>query len=183
MPLFGSYVHDIGINVHDNPYMGGDVVVPYDIASVVVGVLELRAQNTIYADGSAYTGVQLVRSIQAMVIVQSAPVSALYRLMDSALYGRVYTADVDGIITPDIPIVPDATVEAESMLAYTSNIPKTVRLLENALNGTIHAGDYDTPIGVREQLATIITNMGAEDATIEDIASNAELILAVLGAL
>jgi len=169
MPLPGSYARNVTIPLQETPYDGVLTCIPHAIAPIVVGSLELRAHTVIYTPEVAYTAIQLIRKVQAMVMTQCSAIDGLYRLMAAALYGTVYTEDVDGIITPAITALPPATIETESIIAHLSNLPKTVRLLENAVYGISHPGDYDAPQGILDKLDAIAAAEQADDADLEGI--------------
>lgn len=181
MPLPGTFVRNVEIPLQGTPYDSLSVCIPYAIAPIVVGSLELRAQTVIYEPDSAYTAIQLIRGVQVSVLTNCSSIDNLYRLMANALYGTVYTTDIDGITTPPITELPPTTVEADSALDFLSNLPKAIRLWENAVYGTFHAGDYEAPEGILTKLDTIAAAEGADDATLEQIETAVELAAVLLG--
>jgi hypothetical protein len=104
----------------------------------------------------------------------------VYRLLDTALYGRVYTvqqSEPELIVSPALPPVPDATnAMLPGLLARSQRIE---RLLDNALNGAISA-EYATPEGVREKLDRLIAAIQTADDLDPDMLAELIKIVALL---
>lgn len=79
----------------------------------------------------------------------------LYRLLDGALYGRSYTvADEDPLtIYPEIPLVPNTEAELPGLVTRFQRIE---HVIDNGINGTYYAGEYESNTSMRNQLAVII---------------------------
>jgi len=180
MPLPGAFVRDVEIPLQETPYQGFPVCIPYAIGPIIAGSLELRAHTVIYTPECAYTAIQLIRKVQAMVMLECTSIDNLYRLLASALYGVVYSTDVEGVTTPPITALPPATVETESVIAHLSNLPKSIRLLENAIYGISHPGDYDAPQGILDKLDAIASAETADDEELTGILEAVELAATLL---
>lgn len=93
----------------------------------------------------------------------------LYRMLDTAIYGRDYAVvetDPELVVTPIID--PVHTLEIENDESILGRMELLKQLLENALNGTDTPNYSDTP-GVRELLANLITAVEAGGASDEDM--------------
>lgn len=95
----------------------------------------------------------------------------IYRLLNTALYGQVYTTsvDVDGnpIAVPSIPVAPEIVYgDSVSLVRETTRLFSSV---DNGLHGRIQPG-YDDERNPRQQLDDLIAAIQAGDGqTQEDI--------------
>lgn len=91
----------------------------------------------------------------------------IYRLVDSAFYGRTYTVvDSDPlVVAPSIPAVPDATLGG--IPGTLSRLKRINELLENALLG-YQFDDLPTRAGMIAMLEIIISELQVPDATLDD---------------
>lgn len=87
----------------------------------------------------------------------------LYRLLDTALYGRVYeaTSIEPLVVSPIIPVVPDLTADFPGLLARSAFIAKA---LNNLSNGTVYT-EFPDNRGVKQQLADILAAVQAGQET------------------
>lgn len=92
----------------------------------------------------------------------------LYRMLDTAIYGKTYE-----VITTD-PLVVDPPIGAVHALAFDDvnsilgRMEDQRQLLQNALNGT-ETPNYDRANGVRDLLEQLITAVQAGETTDEDM--------------
>lgn len=178
MPILGSYVK--GSDIADGPYVTHLCDIPTAIIPQLVGGLELRANLFNYEPDSAFDAVQLIREAQVSIITGSSDVKRLYRMLDRSLFGTEYTADIEGVITPEIadihtnPVMPLSVNDAAAKLVDTRNI------LANAINGEIIGTEYTDTQTIRQTLLEIRDGLATDDADIEDILANLELVLALL---
>lgn len=107
----------------------------------------------------------------------------LYRLLDSALYGRQYQIDYDPgdpnifAINPHIPDVPYSTITLPGLLARAERIE---HVLDNALNGTFYP-EYPSNTAMRNQLARIIELLEQGGGELDDdMLEQLKLIVAAL---
>lgn len=104
----------------------------------------------------------------------------IYRLLDTALYGRTYTlADNDPLtIYPAIPLVPLDTLGSTPSLL--SRAKRMNEVLENALNGDTFT-DLGNSTSMRAQLATIIEKLEASGGALDDdMLAQLQLIVGLL---
>lgn len=137
-------------------------VVPYALAA-----LESRATAYTWSEDGYLRGNQLIRSLQMAILCGGLKEiterqDALYRMIDSALFGRTYAVvatDPELIVSPEINPVHALTIEdEESILGRAEDMRQ---LLENALNGTI-TPNYDRENGIRDLLEQLIIAAEAE---------------------
>lgn len=94
---------------------------------------------------------------------------SLYRLIDTALFGRTYavvSTDPELIVSPLIEPTHALTIEDEDSIF--GRMEDQRQLLQNALNGTITT-NYDRVDGVRDLLEAIKLAVEASDDLDDDI--------------
>lgn len=103
----------------------------------------------------------------------------LYRMLDTALYGKEYTVESTDplVVTPGIPAAHELIFQPEFGLMM--QVDKLMQMLDNRIAGTETPLYADTP-GLKQQLQTIIDNMAGDDTDIATIISDLELLLALL---
>lgn len=89
----------------------------------------------------------------------------LYRMLDTAIYGRIYTLESTDplVVSPTIQAVHDLAIEHDDSIL--GRMEDQRQLLQNALNGT-DTPNYDRVDGVRdllEQIKTAIESSGGLD--------------------
>lgn len=84
----------------------------------------------------------------------------LYRMLDTAIYGRTYVVQTADplVVVPDIE--PTHVLEIEHSDSVLGRMEDLRQLLQNALNGT-ETPNYDRPNGVRDLLESLITALQA----------------------
>lgn len=151
-------------------------VVPYALAA-----LESRVPKYIWSDAGYVRGVQLIRSLQMALICGGLREitdrqDALYRMLDSGIFGRLYTVDSTEplVVTPAIDPTHDLVIQANDSLL--GRIDDTQQLLKNALNGTLTT-NYFRPLGLRDLLEQLLAAAEAENTLdAEEIAKLAQII-------
>jgi hypothetical protein len=100
-------------------------VVPYALAA-----LESRTTKHTWSEDGYQRGVQLIRSLQMALMTGGLSdllegQNRIYRLIDSAMYGREYTVETEEplVIAPVIPLVPDPTLEPAGLLTMVDALP------------------------------------------------------------
>jgi hypothetical protein len=115
-------------------------------------------------------------AICAQEIIESN--NRLYRLLNTALFGQVYTlvSTEPLLITPDIPAVPDnSIIVPPSLLAVTET---TVQVLINSLRGE-DTSEF-TGTGIKQQLEEIIAAINATGGLDDDILAQLVEVVALL---
>jgi hypothetical protein len=161
------------------------ILVPIDVSLVpiVAGQLlslqesrkwvktDYEAAYRAFAEVGAY-----MTALCAQDIIESN--NRIYRLLDTALFGRVYSVITTEplVISPDIPLVPDnSIISPPSLLSVTET---TVEVLINSLRGE------DTPQftgeGVYQLLQAIIDAVQAQGGLDDDMLAKLEQIALLL---
>ncbi len=100
-------------------------VVPY-----ALGALEYRVPKYVWSEDGYLRGVQLIRGLQMALLCGGMQElvegqNKIYRLIDSAMYGRTYTVETEEplVIAPEIPAVPDQTLQPAGLLTMVDALP------------------------------------------------------------
>lgn len=154
-------------------------VVPFALAA-----LEHRIPRYVWTEESYLRGTQLVRSLQLSLICGGLKEitdrqDALYRMLDTAMFGTTYSIiesdplEVEPVINPTHGLVIE---HADSLLGRMED---SRQLQQNALNGT-ETPLYDRANGVRDLLEQLITALEASDDLDPDmLAKLSEIALAL----
>lgn len=142
-------------------------IFPVAVVPFALGALESRMPKYIWADDSYLRGTQLIRSLQLALLCGGVREiterqDALYRLIDTALYGREYSiesTDPELIVSPAIDPIHSIAIENEDSIF--GRMEDSRQLLQNALNGT-ETPNYARPDGVRDLLEQLIVAAEAE---------------------
>lgn len=157
------------------------VAIPLPLIPFVGGLLKLLEQRGLYQTTedyiSGYTAtVELEGCLMATclsdLIEQQ---NALYRMLNTALFGETYTLeDTDPLgVTPAIaPFVSLTVLDQESVLG---KIDRLTQLVDNTFNGT-SVPLYDYTPNIKEQLDAILTAISGDDTDISAIRVAAEAI-------
>ncbi len=123
-----AHVHDLV--PADPPDIGELAVFPVAVVPFALAALEYRIPKYVWADDSYARGVQLVRSLQMSLLTGGMQElvegqNRIYRLVDSAMYGRTYTVETEEplVIAPEIPLVPDQTLEPAGLISLVDSLP------------------------------------------------------------
>lgn len=159
----------------------------FPIAAVpfALGALEYRIPKYIWAPASYLRGVQLIRSLQLALLCGGLKEitdrqDALYRMLDTALYGTSYnvvSSEPDLIVEPIIWPTRELTIEnPDSLLGRAEDLRQ---LLQNGINGT-PTDNYDRANGIRDLLELIQAALESESGIDSDmLAKLAEIALLV----
>ena len=104
----------------------------------------------------------------------------LYRLMDSGLYGTVYSVESTDplVIVPPIADAPDSPIIEPGLLWKADQI---VQLVDSSINGT-ETPIYGIPVNsVRAQLQAILDALTSSDTDLSTIISDLETMIVLLG--
>ena len=130
MPRF-THIHDLV--PPDPPDVPELAIFPVAAVPYALAALEYRIPKYVWAPESYQRGVQLIRSLQMALITGGLDSllesnNRIYRLLDSALYGRVYQlASLDPlVIAPEIPAVPDVVSEPAGLVAMVDQLPGVI---------------------------------------------------------
>ncbi len=182
MPRF-THVHDLV--PPPPPDICELAIFPVAVVPFALAALEHRIPKYVWADDSYLRGNQLIRSMQMAILCGglleiTQRQDALYRMLDTALYGRVYSIDAtepELIVSPAIAPIHALGIEDEESIFGRMEDQK--ELLQNALNGT-ETALYDQPVGIRELLDLIKLAVEAGSQLDDDmLAKLAEIALAL----
>lgn len=142
------------------------VPVPAALVPMLAGCwrqLEQRGAWLTDADyEQAYNAIAAVQACMTAICAKDLIESnrQLYRLLDSAFFGRQYSAAGTGddiTITPDIPPAPAGAPALPGLLARSERLEQ---LLDNALNGTFYDA-YPSNQSIRVDLRAILEQLQA----------------------
>ena len=104
--------------------------------------------------------------------------NALYRMLNTALFGVTYaTVDLDPLtVTP--AIAPHVTLDIHDQDSLLGRIDRLTQLVDNRLAGT-ETPLYDALPGIKQQLEDIIAALG-EGTDLTEVISNLEAIALLL---
>jgi hypothetical protein len=143
------------------------LVVPIDLVPIVGGLfgqLEARSRWATPADWQqgyrAFTALEkqlMDQCLKQLVDSQD----RVYRLLDAAMYGTVYSADVNEVTGETVvtPAIPDAPASSPILPGLVERMTNIERVLDNALNGTIYEPSYTNTAHLRLLLQGIIDRL------------------------
>jgi hypothetical protein len=179
-----AIVHVHNLVVPDPPDVCELAIFPVAAVPYALGALEYRIPRYVWAAESYLRGVQLVRSMQLAILCGGLKEiterqDALYRLLDTALYGRVYNVVTSEPLVVEPQIWPTHELAIEDPDSLFGRAEDLRQLLQNGLNGT-ETPHYDRANGVRDLLEQIKTALEASDELDDDmLAKLAEIALAL----
>jgi hypothetical protein len=104
---------------------------------------------------------------------------ALYRLVNTAVYGVAYaTTSTDPLIV-EPAIAPHVTTDIHDYESIMGKLENMLQLVDNSLNGTA-TPHYDNPPSVRDKLQEVIDALSTEDTDLGSILTQLELIAAAV---
>jgi hypothetical protein len=159
-------------------------IFPVAAVPYALGALESRIPRHVWADDSYYRGVQLIRSMQLAILCGGLREitdrqDALYRMLDSAMFGRHYNVTTSDPLVVEPAIWPTHELAIEDPDSLFGRAEDLRQLLQNALNGT-ETPNYSRADGVRDLLELIKTALETESGIDSDmLAKLAEIALLV----
>jgi len=164
----------------------GCALVAIDMAllPIIAGRIKLLEDERFWVKAdfeTAYRAIAQLEACMTMLCVQDLVESnaKLYRLIDSAFYGRVYDAGDNPplTITPVIPDVPDLDFANPGALGKLEHIDQGLQ----SFVGGIDTPNYSGTPNVLTLLQAVIDALAADDAELTDILSQLETIAVLLG--
>jgi hypothetical protein len=138
--------------------------VPVDLVPIVGGLFgQLEARSRWATPDDWQQGYRAFTALEKQLMDQClGPLiesqNRVYRLLDTALNGTVYSADTDedtGAVTVT-PAIPDAPDSVPALPGLVERMARLEQLLDNALNGTVYAPDFEETDSLRVLLQGII---------------------------
>jgi hypothetical protein len=103
----------------------------------------------------------------------------LYRMLDTALFGTIYTVESTDPLLVLPTIAPTHSLDVQDATSLLGRLEVQRQLLENALNGT-ETPNYDRANGVRDLLEQLITAVQNGPTNSEDLLAQLQIIAALL---
>lgn len=160
------------------------VAIPLPLVPYVGGLLKLLEQSGLWATSEDYergytAAVELERCLMATclndLIEQQ---NALYRMLNTALFGETYTlVDTDPLVVSPA-IAPLVTLDVLHQDSLLGRVDRLTQLVDNRLAGT-ETPLYDELPGIKQQLEEIIAALG-EGTDLTEVISNLEAIAVLL---
>lgn len=162
-----THVHNLA--APEQPYQCEIATFPVAAVPFALAALEYRIPRYVWRDESYLRGVQLVRSLQMALLCGGLKEITdrqdnLYRMLDTAIYGRQYTVvsvDPELVIEPPLQATRLLAIEDES--SVLGRMEDLRQLLQNALNGT-ETPVYDRAEGIRDLLEQIRTALEEQES-------------------
>lgn len=161
------------------------VAINRELIPYVAGLLKIMEKRGFWLSNDDYErGYNAVVALEGCMMAAClndlfARQDALYRMLDTALYGTEYTiVSTDPlVVTPDIPAARAITfADQDSLLGRADRI---VKLVDNAVNGATN-DLYSLSPSVKDLLQGIIDALGTGDTDLGDLLSELEIIAALL---
>jgi len=160
------------------------VAIDMSLLPIIAGLIKPleEERSWVVADyQQAYAAIAALEACMTALCVQDLVESnnRLYRLIDSAFYGRVYDAGDNPplTITPVIPDVPDLDFVNPGLLGKVEHLDQGLQ----SFVGGIDTPNYSGTPNVLTLLQQVIDALGTDDADLESMLSQLELIVALLG--
>lgn len=103
---------------------------------------------------------------------------ALYRMLNTALFGVTYATESTDPLVVTPAIAPHVTLDVHDQASMLGRIDRLTQLLDNRIAGT-ETPLYDDTTGLKQQLQTIIDSLG-DDTDLATIISDLEAIALLL---
>lgn len=135
------------------------VYIPRSAIDLISGVITILSERRVYAsEGDYERGYNVIAFIKACMLACPAErllerVDSIYRLIDAANFGRVYTvvSEEPLEIAPDIPLVPDMSYELPGAIKQRED---AIAKLEE-IRSLIESGDADM-----DEILTLLVEIG-----------------------
>jgi hypothetical protein len=160
------------------------VAIPRPLVPYVGGLLKILEQRGFWATSGDFTrGYTATAELEACLMATCLNVlldkqDALYRMLDTALYGKVYevTSEDPLVVEPGIPDVHEVIYQVD--FGLMSQVDRLTQLVDNRLAGTETPLYADIP-GIKQQLEDIIAAL-AEGTDLSAVLTDLEAIALLL---
>jgi hypothetical protein len=162
------------------------VSIPKSLAPFVGGLMRIVEQRGFWATEADYErGYAAVIEFEGCLVTTCLNVlleqnDALYRMVNTALFGVEYATESTDPLVVTPPIAPHVTLDVHHQDSLLGRMDRLTQLLDNRIAGT-ETPLYDDLPGLKQQLQTIIDTMAADDTDIEGILEAAQAIVLLLG--
>lgn len=161
------------------------VAINASLIPIVAGSLEYLQQRYAWVSDADYQhGYNAIAELRACLmqtcindLIESN--DRLYRMLDTALFGRAYTVDSLEPLVVNPPIAPTHDLAVEHIESVLGRMEVNKQLLENALNGT-ETPMYNRENGVRDLLEQLITALQETDNLDAEMLEQLTQIVALL---
>lgn len=160
------------------------VTVPRPLIPYVGGLLKIMEQRGFWSDAANYErGYTATLELEGCLMATCLDVllekhNELYRLLNTAVFGQLYTVESSDplVVTPAIEPAVDLTVlDQDSIMG---RLDRLTQLIDNTINGT-ETPLYDYLPSIKQQLTDIITAIG-EGTDLTEVLSDLEAIAVLL---
>lgn len=161
------------------------VAVPAPLVPYVGGLMKILEQRGFWADEvsfvSAYTAVIELQECMAMSCISDITdrQDALYRMLNTALFGVTYATESTEPLVVTPPIAPHVTLDIHDQDSLLGRVDRLTQLTDNSINGT------DTPLysytpSVKALIQGVIDALGSDTSDLDSILSQLEIIAALV---
>ena len=161
------------------------VAIPRPLVPYVGGLLTIMEKRGFWlSDTDFLRGYTAVVELEACLMSTCLDVllqqnDALYRLINTGIFGQLYETTSSDPLVVEPAIEPHVTLEVLDQDSLMGRIDRLTQLIDNTVNGT-ETPLYDYSPNVKELLQGIIDALGADDADLEGILSQLEIIAALV---
>jgi hypothetical protein len=160
------------------------VAVPAPLVPYASGLLKILEQRGFWEPGSYVDAYQAVIELEecfmsACLNTLFEKQDAMYRLLNTALFGQLYeTTSTDPlVVTPAIE--PHVTLDVLDQDSIMGRIDRLVQLVDNAINGT-STPLYTYSPSVKALLQSIIDALATDETDLSDILAQLEIVAGLL---
>jgi len=160
------------------------VSIPRPLVPYVGGLLKIAENRGFWLSEDDYTrGYTAVTELEACLMSTCLNVlleqnDALYRMLNTALFGVTYATVTESPLVVTPAIAPHVTLDIHDQDSLLGRVDRLTQLVDNRLAGT-ETPLYDELPGIKQQLEEIIAALG-EEVDLTSVISNLELIVAAL---
>jgi hypothetical protein len=161
------------------------VAVPRPLIPFVGGLMKILEQRGFWASETDYeSGLAAVIQFEECLTMTCLDVlleqnAQLYRMLNTAIFGQLYSVDEGPpiVVTPAIAPAVDLTVlDQDSVMG---RLDRLAQLIDNRLAGTETPLYADLP-GIKQQLQSIIDALASEDTDLGSILAELEVVAGLL---
>jgi len=160
------------------------VSIPRPLVQYVGGLLKIAEMRGFWASEDDYArGYTAVTELEACLMATCLNVlleqnDALYRMLNTALFGVTYATVTEDPLVVNPAIAPHVTLDIHDQDSLLGRVDRLTQLVDNRLAGT-ETPLYDQLPGIKQQLEEIIAALG-EDVDLTEVISNLEAIALLL---
>ena len=161
------------------------VAIPRPLVPYVGGLLKILEQRGFWATSGDYmSGYEATVELEGCLMATCLDVllekqDALYRLLNTGIFGQLYDVVSTDPLVLDPVIAPAVDLEVFDQDSVMGRLDRLTQLLDNSINGT-ETPLYSYDPSVKALLQGIIDALGTEDTDLGDILAQLELVVGLL---